>query len=162
MKKEKLTIKELAAYLPYKLKCKVIASEWYDEGFGILYSIDLDEETGVISGNTLHNKTIYCVEADFSDIKPILYPLSSLTKEIEHNGAKFVPLEIIVGIALKEMNIKESDAVVLSRMIMYNDNLHKLPFWVIQKLFEWKIDVFNLIPQGLAIDVTTLETNPYK
>jgi hypothetical protein len=31
-----------------------------------------------------------------------------------------------------------------------------------KKLFEWKIDIFGLIEKGLAVDVNTLETNPYK
>ena len=100
-------------------------------------------------------------EKNFEAVKPILRHLSDLTKPIEHNGERFVPLEIIVAIALKEMDIKESDAVILSRMIMYNDNIHKIPFWCIQKLIEWKFDIFNLIGTD-AIDVNTLEVNPYK
>jgi len=36
------------------------------------------------------------------------------------------------------------------------------PFCVCQKLVEWHFDIANLIEKGEAIDVNTLETNPYK
>ena len=35
-------------------------------------------------------------------------------------------------------------------------------FYTIKKLIEWHFDIANLIEKGEAIDVNTLETNPYK
>ena len=35
-------------------------------------------------------------------------------------------------------------------------------FWIIQKLVEWHFDVAHLIEKGEAIDVNTLDVNPYK
>jgi len=35
------------------------------------------------------------------------------------------------------------------------------PHWIIEKLNSWFIDYRGLIPQNLAINVTTLDKNPY-
>jgi len=74
-----LELKHLAAYLPYGLK---IQGQTHGE---------IQEMTGLNSGVVMinHNTKGW---ADFYDIKPILRPLSDLTKEIEINGEKFVPI----------------------------------------------------------------------
>ena len=65
----KLELKHLAGYLPYGLKYKDIP-----KGFDGIRELDI--------------KTFdWCLENG----KPILRPLSDLTKEIEVNGEKFVP-----------------------------------------------------------------------
>ena len=84
----KLEVKHLAPYLSYKLKFEI---NIYDQA-----TID-----GVMVG--LNSR-----EIEFSEIRktiteifsydlclPILHPLSDLTKEIEHNGEKFVPIDKI-------------------------------------------------------------------
>jgi hypothetical protein len=38
----------------------------------------------------------------------------------------------------------------------YGIVINSFPCWVIQILFEYHFDIFNLIPQGLAIDINTL------
>ena len=76
--------------------------------------------------------------------KLILRPLSDLTKEIEHNGERFVPI------------------VLLEDYIDFQYGYERIEYWKIQQLFEWKFDIFNLIEKGEAIDVNTLQTNPYK
>ena len=30
------------------------------------------------------------------------------------------------------------------------------PYWIMEKLFKWHFDVFNLLEKGLAIDINTL------
>ena len=150
-----MELKHIAPYLPYGLKCKYADSPTIWEIDIFAHKINHDDDKLPIYHLIRQDEGV-------TTCKPILRPLSDLTKPIEHNGERFVPLEIIVAIALKEMDIKESDAVILSRMIMYNDNIHKIPFWCIQKLIEWKFDIFNLIEKGEAIDVNTLEANPYK
>lgn len=69
---------------------------------------------------------------------------SDLTKEITHEGERFVPL-----LALDKLNcfpISDTDKV-----LRYYD-----------KLNEWMFDYRNLISAGLAIDVNTLPENPYE
>lgn len=76
--------------------------------------------------------------------KPILRPMSDLTKEITHRGEKFVPL-----LALDKLNcfpISDTD-----KALRYYD-----------KLNEWMFDYRGLISAGLAIDVNTLPENPYE
>lgn len=76
----------------------------------------------------------------------ILHPLSDLTKEIEHNGEKFVP----------EENLLDSE------MILRNVDYRMLRFGDIERLISWHFDIVGLIDKGEAIDVNTLSKNPYK
>lgn len=104
-------------------------------------------------------------ESDFftdkSKFKPILHPLSDLTKQIEHKGEKFVPIEI-----LKEMN--DGDDIYISEYGVGIDNGYaagynlNIAFEFAFKLIEWHFDVAGLIEKGEAIDVNTLPENPYK
>ena len=80
--------------------------------------------------------------------KPILRPLSEITKKIEHNGEKFVPNDMLLD--------------------YYGDNIQKeLPiklnsFNLVMQLIYWHFDIAGLIDRGEAIDVNTLPENPYK
>lgn len=73
----KLELKHIAPYLPYGLKMK------YNNNFVSPKIRDLD----------LTNCAFLMNEASL-----VLRPLSDLTKEIEHNGEKFVPIEVIAKI----------------------------------------------------------------
>lgn len=138
----KLELKHLASYLPYGLDFKGKRKGWvsFDGSRMTLCPIDFDGR--------------------FEIIKPILRPLSDLTKEIEHKGEKFVPSE-----KLKEIFPNVSHWQYLTSMAhiwqQYINNLTEtnIEYCVIQKLFEWHFDVFGLIEQGLAIDINTHETN---
>lgn len=92
--------------------------------------------------------------------KPILHSLSDTTKEIEHKGEKFVPIEKILEencFDLSKMDIEEINSyaapVLMPELISLSDAL---------LLIEWHFDIAGLIEKGEAIDVNTLETNPYK
>lgn len=85
------------------------------------------------------------------DYKPILRPLSDLTKEIEHKGERFVPID----------RIKESQYHLFFREDITSP-LEGLQFSELRKLIEWHFDITDLVSKGEAIDVNTLETNPYK
>lgn len=82
---------------------------------------------------------------------PILHPLSDLTKEIEHKGEKFVPIE----------RIKESQHHLFFRTDIEKP-IDELQFSEVMKLVEWYFDIAGLIEKGEAIDVNTLPENPYK
>ena len=89
-----------------------------------------------------------------NDIKPILRPLSDLTKEIKHKGLKFIPITI-----LKEMN--DGDNIYISEFGVSIDNGYAagynlgVAFTFIQKLVEWHFDICGLIEKGEAIDYQT-------
>ncbi len=139
-----LTLENLAPYLPYKLK--------------LLYA------DGSI------RELLYL---DFSGIipvfKPILRPLSDLTKEIEHNGRSFVPMDTVGHIP---NNFCKCDFVTdwcdkggdfneyvkeFVNGVFGNHHLDYLPFGFVQKLIEWHFDVFGLLDQNLAIDINSIE-----
>lgn len=79
----------------------------------------------------------------FGAFKPILYPLSDLTKEIDVNGEKFVPSKVLNwNIQGREINKIHFESISYSH---------------IQKLLEWNFDIYGLIEKGLAIDINTLK-----
>ncbi len=88
--------------------------------------------------------------------KPILRPMSDLTKEITHKGEKFVPLDVLNN----RGHFIEFDAAGLLYTVggcMDSDWL-----MVFDKFHEWMFDYRGLISAGLAIDVNTLPENPYE
>lgn len=126
---EKLTIKELAPYLPYNLMVLNLHTN-------LTYQLTGRVIDRVANLNESH--------------KPILRNLSDLTKEIEHNGEKFVPLDIICP---KEEYSNEFDRSVAKGSIELQGvvNFSCTYFSIVQKLFEWHFDVFGLREKGLCI-----------
>lgn len=120
----KLELKHLAGYLPYGLKYKDIP-----KGFDGIRELDIQTFN-------------WCLENG----KPILHPLSDLTKEIEINGEKFVPVVEI-------MKIKDNG----DWLGVQHKKIEENPFYVVKKLQEWHFDIDDLIGKKLAIDINTLE-----
>ncbi len=157
MKKEEL-IKIFSAYLPYSLD--------------LLYK-DFPNEKPVrkakLSGvTTTEIETRYkrkikgCVGDIISwsgnnnvfdlEVKPVLYDLSYLTKEIEYEGKRFIPIEYFeitddsdsYPIEHDHGNIKLiKDLESIAKNNSYHD-IQFLPFEVVQRLISWKINVFGL------------------
>lgn len=129
--KKQLEIKYIAPYLPYGVKINVycpignLLFKWME-----LSNYQLDR---------------------ISQIKPILRPLSDLTKEIEHNGKKFVPIDVL-GL----FNCKVSKCNNIENHNGYIFPVTNLDYNKVNKLFEWHFDVFGLIEDGLAVDVNIL------
>ena len=146
---KKLELHHLAPYLPYGLKYVPKHNE---------------NDVQLLSLGMLHPQNI-------ETIKPILYPLSWLTKEIEHNGKKFMPVAKIISevhnIYYDKLKAGE-DIKSRSNRKVYNigweDNWWKIEFGEItslrydyvQKLIEWHFNVFNL-PEHLYIDKSTIK-----
>ena len=85
--------------------------------------------------------------------KPILRPLSDLTKEIEVDGEKFTPYED--DYLSDAMSTYEN----LDILCEYNGDVSNdstIPYTVMSLLFQWHFDVFGLIEKGLAINVNDL------
>ena len=100
--KKKLTLREIAPYLPYGLKAKLsqegvfnLDSEYRNEyAYRICTITDFTTYSKDLGGSMKVDKTKdYRFDFDsLSEIEIILRPLSDITKEIEHNGEKFVPI----------------------------------------------------------------------
>lgn len=139
---DKLTIKHLAAYLPYELKIQ------FSDDSGTLETLQM--KAGCINQRGFLNIGDVLLNDSRKDCscKPILRPLSDLTKEIEHNGVNMVFIDYI--------SVSKKD--VISNMDFLNAGKYDhLRYWQIEKLFEMHYDVFDLIPNGLAIDINTIK-----
>lgn len=146
--KDKLTIEDLAPYLPYGLK---IDTKGYFYEF-ILTPIELD----VASFNE-------------KGWKPILRPLSDLTKEIEHNRERFMPSEWFeIGDEGNNSEEYDSGNIKLVKNIQWasldssGHDARRLPYGVVIKLIEWHFDVFGLIEKGLAVDLNTIKLKQHE
>lgn len=145
----KLELKHIAPYLPYGVHIK------HNEGAKLIIC-------GAFKKYNADDFFIYSLlnwdkDVKSTDAKPILRPLSDLTKEIEHNGKKFVPIEKINEVD-GEYQIRVEDGVM-----WFCDSCDLELFEVmrcsalVEKLFDWHFDVFGLIDNGLAIDINTLK-----
>jgi len=151
---EKLELKHLAPYLPYGLKITI-----------------QDLMTYTVSGLT--KETIYTEEGKVFNYKmcdlpqvifPILRPLSDLTKEIEVNGEKFVPIERIKKKMLIDFTYDNSHSVISIKsptgntlIGIGNEIVDECPIGFYNQLIKLHFDTQGLIKTGLAIDFNTLK-----
>ncbi len=148
-----LKLEHIAPYLPYGLKMN-------HEDLGLF---DLTVHT--LSQMSLPNG-----EYNFKTCKPILRPLSDLTKEIEINGEKFIPADRMGNIGCMEVEYKLREDTLY---FFDSDDEEKIKHWdaftridfedmrftewhMMESMLSWHFDVFRLIPENLAIDINTL------
>ena len=184
----KLEIKHLAPYLPYGLKVYhsafMFRSNWNENEIGVMVGATDNIQNETFDIVMIRERDKYKLQDSRNHFKPILRPLSDLTKEIEHNGEKFVP--ILELARLSNFCIYDNHKIVekhsfgsadseASYMFSYNkesisfeiENWNSFEgssfefvsnnFELVQKLLEWYFDVFSLIEQNLAIDINTLK-----
>lgn len=175
-----IELKHLAAYLPYEVKVFVENSE---PQILELHSCYYNSSKQICT--TLKYKKGNDYEFDIDECKLILRPLSDLTKEIEVNGKKIVPIVELAKITLpdyqyeieKTFSISESKIGIRfnvnTKLVFFgydsdfylNTILNKklarhtpnFQYLLFQKLFEWHFDIFGLIEAGDAIDINTLK-----
>ena len=101
---------------------------------------------------------------DITDVRPLLRPLSDLTKPIEHKGEKFVPsYKLGVDRGFEFYKPSNFDLEINFETPNYSTQIDLFTgFLIVQKLIEWHFDIADLISKGEAIDVNTLDINPYK
>ena len=147
----KLELKHLAPYLPYGLKIKNDKSMyWLYQSDGICRG--KDDLQSISIGRVLLNQ-----------YKPILRPLSDLTKEITNEkNQTFIFVESLEigeddnGTEYTDGNIKIIDELIsISKHELFLD-VSYLPYLLVKDLIENYFDIFGLIPKGLAIDKNTL------
>jgi hypothetical protein len=124
----KLEPKHLFAYAPYGVRCQLNLHilGWKDR------KLSFD------SGHDFYNKL------EDGLVRLFLRPLSDLTKEIELNGEKIIPIEVISAY---------STEIELLHDIKYG--FISVMFW--NMLLSWHFDIFGLIDAGLAIDINTVK-----
>jgi hypothetical protein len=145
MKTKEELLKIYLAYLPYELEVTLS-----DEGRYNLDSEYPNEHTykkGIITefsfstgefgyGEFQVSKNYYFSINDLSEVKPILYDLSYLTKEIEHEGNIIKPIEYI------------STSNANKKQILYRYgkglSMDTLKQWQFERLLQLHLNVFNL------------------
>lgn len=132
----KLTIEHLAPYLPYGLKVSKIHTLNTGNGIG---SID---------------HIIDSVNKGMLQYRPILRPLSDITKEFEVGDEIFVPFHAIKYLHpnTPNWNIYWRDWVIEKSHPLVDTHIE---YCIMQLLFKYHFDVFGLIDKGLAIDINT-------
>ena len=120
---KELIFNELCARLPYHVKCKI----WLKDGTTEEGLLDLQHNYG----NVLQDAFYY---NEIKDIKPYLFPLSSMTEEEKEEYCQ-----------LQQRVIYNSKGVI-------NEDVTKYINWCYKK----HLDINNLIPMELAIDATNL------
>lgn len=164
---KQLTLNEIAPYLPFGLKL------WNDTKKRPVEVIGFEKDSIIISYDRFDK-----YYSAFGSFKPILTPLSSLSKTITIEGKEIIPI-----VELAKIYNSETDWILGDGIAIENTNIHPQKFsfqdggfatWnyfqvdavpyqlqLFQKLYEWKIDLHGLIESGLAIDATTLTDNVY-
>lgn len=157
-----LTIKHLAPYLPYGLSTE------YKLG-SVISLIDAKDEvrTKVLTASNVDFVLNFC--------KPFLRSLSYLTKEIEVNGEKFVPIHRLKqgGTDIVDFYVENGnyscydneghetfyDSKRMCFFNCYRGDLREFQeqYNAFQKLLEWHFDIFSLIDAGLAVDINTVK-----
>lgn len=126
----KLELKHLAPYLPYELK---IARLSIDGDFKrIEYSFRATNLVEVLR---------------YDNLKPILRPLSDLTKEIEEGKQPIAEWLMLCKDSKGVWSFDTNDFSTWNVMAVINE---------VNLLFKNHFDVFGLIEKGLAIDINTL------
>lgn len=147
--------------------------QYFDDERELLHNdckiVELREEEMTIANSE------YQYDVKFYDVNIIARPLSDLTKEIEVNGEKFVPIMVLFGgedYRQYDFTIDTVEKPILGKRIeisikdigspcitfgVKNPLNNSLNYQNWQLLLSWHFDLFNLIPNGLAIDVNTLK-----
>jgi len=148
---ERLTIKELAPYLPYGLKVAFIVR--YEirriATLSSLYDIENYYDIKLSIGHS-DSEHIWM-------FKPLLRPLSQLTEEIEHNGEKFVPKDKIPNYTKVDEN---GTLYILVDGTQWQSNPLRWDYETVNWLISLHFDVFGLIDRGLALPIDGKEVKP--
>lgn len=161
----KLELKHIVGYLPYGIPAKLSKKGIFNQDdeypnprtleLGIIKNISFwhPEITG-----QLHVSDTYSFDFDeIDEVDIVLRPLSDLTKEIEVNGEKFVPMGALCSIEVSE----EEDFKLYGKIpevwkYLSETKIRYWDYWQVKKLYEWHFDIHGLIEKGLAIDINTL------
>lgn len=138
---DKLELKHVAHYFPYDLNC--FAFNGFSTKKGKIVSV---AKNGVLLELSKKQGIIYL----FSEIKPILRPMSSLTNDSlrAEMYKRDHPSHI-------DWTTDERESIIKDHGFEYW--LKDIPYIITQYLFENHYDVFSLIDKGLAVDMNTLK-----
>lgn len=140
-----LLLKDLSARLPYGVKIALKNNgSYHHDNVAKKGDITIDKLKGFTGSyfNIYHSNPLdwdwYDDDIDIEDIKPYLFPLSSMTEEHKENLDKYI----------------QEDAKEAIEAIRNNDKMFHAPWRAIDWLNVHHFDYRGLIEKGLAIDAT--------
>jgi hypothetical protein len=142
MKREELLLKDLSARLPYKTLISIDGEKYR-----------MEEIRNALIGIDTYKITIDGCDIECTDIKPYLFPLSSMTEEQMEELKELCDMHTPVD----DYELHEYFGIsVLYKYV--NDDNYKFEFEtdVIDWFHKNHIDYRGLIPMGLANDCTNL------
>ena len=137
-KDKELLMKDLCARLPYDVK--------------IEYNGDVRDLIGITLGRVSISKTFN--DKDVEDIRPYLFPLSSITEEQSMELFKLFGINLVDSIGADYIKINECTGITffLNKGFDVETHLDKLIDWLNKNHFDYR----GLIEKGLALDATGL------
>ena len=172
----KLELKHIVGYLPYgleilrpdgriSLKLRGVCDSSY------IFIENNEDHFGDLESN--HNKPILRPLSDLVGNKtadeigrhPLIYITSIYVEKIIKSKWEYSKYDFNWEGDNSAMNTGRSIATYNGEIIFdisKGDDVTYLPYCIIEQLLEWQFDVHGLIEKGLAIDVNTLENNPYE
>ena len=136
----KLKLKHPAAYLPYGLKVK-----WGADTANLIGLI----RSAVVLNCEQWNES---QKTGIENVKLILHPLSDLTKEIEVNGEKFIPVD-----RLEKLYCTLDYRNKCIQLTKDDRWVSQCDYMLIGHLISWHFDIFGLIDAGLAVDINSVK-----
>lgn len=144
--------KQIISYLPYGVRCEIL--NYKSDYVGLRYST-LNGFYHII-GEPYFTYDGGSTGKSIKDMKIILRPLSDLTKEIEVNGEKFIPLEKLNEDVISKYRLEIIDSKIYL-LADYHEGYNVLSYNSPKdKLLEWGFDIYGLIESDNAIDINTL------
>lgn len=140
-----LEVKHLAPYLPYGLQLQYVV-RGIVEKVGTMVTINHNE-------NETHPTKIRISMGDGEHIwmfKPILKPLSKLTKRELQDNCNSDGINFVVDILINKENTKA--AALLKLVSSKEPSVEDIPLGIANYLFKNHYDVFGLIEQDLAVE----------
>lgn len=134
-----MKLEHIAPYLPYDLDLYWTGAHKSSEDDTLISKLTLRNVDDVLIGRNKH-----------AHVKPILRPLSDLTKEFEHNGRN-------ISLIREWSEVDEIPEGVIEKSFEGHVKHDTIPHWMLRELFKHHFDVFQLIEKGEAIDINTLE-----
>jgi hypothetical protein len=146
-----LEIKHLAPYLPYRIDAEMLdyKIDYVGKQFDTIIGVEQWSKNGVYWSAI----TVGGSKPNIRSVKPILRPLSSLTELMANQDVSYVSYLWNEIIATDDDSFDKDDFYENCCLCSVN----YLPIIVIDKLLEWKFDIFDLITNNLAIDINTIK-----
>lgn len=148
-------LEKLVGYLPYGLKI------WHSS-YKARHIWDINIEEGIQDRSmTAVTLTAICNGNEY--LKPILRPLSDMTKEINYGLSSYIFTEIFEigdtdGFIYEFDNGNIKLIQLLESISNHNSfyDINYLPYPVVQMMYQYHYDIHGLIESGEAIDINTL------